>query len=176
MRVIAVLILIGMIAHSVAAGTSKEVFTYARWLRGDQIRIEKPIDGTTGSVWIARDAVESATFCPEESEFICFYSSYHAIAVPRDLPSQTKSWVHRGVTYTVEERGVEVRIFGRRISDLIRIRVPSTATSGLRYTGDSGYFLYSPARGIVGFGYWKDDETTEATYWLVDEKGFGALR
>lgn len=176
MRRIVIPLLICAIALPVGAGTSSEVFTYARWLRGDQIRIERSIDGTTGSIWIARDAVDSATFCPQESDFFCFYSSYHAIAIPRDMSFGVESWEHRGVVYTVEQRGIVVRIFGRTLSDLVKIRVPSTATSGLRFTGDTGHFLYSPALGIVGFSYWKDDQTTEATYWLVGEKGFGAVR
>jgi hypothetical protein len=174
MRTFALILAALLVSVSAAGEIAKQRFLYGRWLRDDLIEIVPPSRGEQGRIWVAKDAVDNAMFCPNDSQFVCFYSNYYAIAIPKSIGDDQSSWEHQGVVYEVVRRGVTVSVFGETVSDLLLIRVPSSATPGMRSTGEQGYFLYSRERGVVGMGFWKDSDTGERIYWLKGKKGFGA--
>lgn len=167
----AILLAVASTAHATPA---KRGFVYARWLRDDRIEIVPPREGTAGKIWVAKDAVDDATFCTVDSNFYCFQSNYYALAIPKKFDPIQDTWEHEGVTYKIIRAGVAVSIFGRVIRDLVLIHVPSSATPGMRSNREDGYFLYSQSHGVVGFGFWKENGEGERSYWLEAEKGFAA--
>jgi hypothetical protein len=175
MRMQLSVVIVLVLASAASAAPPKTKFVYRNWLRNDSIQIVPPQEGKNGRIWVAIDAVEDANFCPEDAAFVCFTSSYYALAIPKNFDPSKKSWEHEGVTYDVVRTGVSVSIFGRTMSDLSLIKAPSSATPGMRSTGEDGYFFYSREYGVVGFGFWKKDDNGERTYWLDGEKGFGAM-
>lgn len=174
MRLLGAVMIFALVSIIATSDSCADGVTYRRWLRNDLVRLEPPDTGTKGTIWFAPDAREAAMFCSKDSDFACFFSDRYAFAVPKKLDPTATSWEHEGVTFEVIERGLTISVLGRIVDDIVLIRAPYSAAPRLSTSKEDGYFLYSRAVGLVGFGYWAESATRERAYWLTGELGFGA--
>jgi len=175
MKMLVVILILGSLGASVAeAGDKQPAHGYRGWVEDQTLVIKEPAAGSTqGSVVIAGDAVYQADFCNQDSEYFCFTSQAYAFAVPKQLEPGMRKWTTGGLSFEIVREGMELSLLGSRISGLLLIKLPAGAKYGAEATDRDAFYVYSPERGLVAFGF--DPAYPYATtYWMENRVGFGA--
>lgn len=160
-----------LLAH---AGEDQATHEYRGWIENQTLVIKEPAAGSTeGTLVIGGDAIYKTQFCDEDSDYFCFTSQSYAFAVPKRLRPGVSSRTVEGITFEVVRENMEVSLFGSRVSGLLMVKLAAGAKYGAEPTDRDAFYLYSPERGLVAFGF--DPAYPYATtYWMEGSKGFGA--
>jgi hypothetical protein len=168
------LCLLGTIVSASPAAQAQERFEYQRTLHGDLLGIEAPTGkGVEGRMTYASDEVRQATFCQQDSKYVCIFSNRYALAVPRNLGRAGRTWTVNGATFEIIADGMSVSLFGRRRDGLYLISTPVGAVGG--EAKQSIMTLYHPQYGAIGFSV-RFKSGDESTYWSTSEIGWGAIK
>lgn len=149
-----------------ASGERGRTHRYVGWVQNESFSLNESI----GVVEYADDVTSKAEFCSAESKFVCFFSMYHAFAVPKNLDSAGRQWSVHGVNFELVAEHLSLSIAGREFTDLLLIRTPAEATVVGRQTGKPGLSLFSSKFGLIGFSIPRE----LTTYWIEGKYGFGA--
>jgi hypothetical protein len=174
MRMLVVFLLLGGIAACAEADGTRASHRYRGWVEDETLVIKEPPTGSTqGSLVIGDDAVYQADFCSQDSEYFCFTSQAYAFAVPKRLEPSVRRWTIGVLSFEIVREGMELSLLGSRISGLLLIKLRAGAKYGAEATDRDAFYLYSPKRGLVAFGF--DPAYPYATtYWMESRVGFGA--
>lgn len=148
---------------------------YRGWFDDTTLSIKEPPPESTEG-WLIGEGgrvVRMARFCDPDSIYFCFSSESYVFAVPKSLQPEVGRWTVDNLTFEVVRRRIEISLFGSRISGLLLIRLAAGADYGGKPTDRDTYYLYSPARGLVAFGF-DPAQPYSTTWWMEDDVGFGA--
>lgn len=172
MRLLPIIVLGSYVIHSFGlADESNSEFNYFLWETASDsqmLRSEITISPNSKQIISGGHSFTEAEFCSPDDEMVCVGSRHFSFAAPKTTLRPNDTWSFNHHNFRVISCDNKFQLLGVPFKNVCLL-----GSEDPREEGYETEWLYSQEKGLLGFT--RIFEGRESPFWLVEQRGFGAL-